>query len=76
MKEMEETGVTIQVLSTIPVFFNYWAKAKDGSETSRFFNDHIAETVAKIQNGLSVWISADAGCGILLSKKWNAVKTN
>ncbi len=47
IKEMDETSVNIQVLSTIPVLFNYWAKAKDGLETSRFFNDHIAETVTK-----------------------------
>jgi len=47
IKEMDETEVSIQVLSTIPVLFNYWAKANDGSETSRFFNDHIAETVSK-----------------------------
>lgn len=47
IKEMDETEVTIQVLSTIPVLFNYWAKSTDGYETSRFFNDHIAETVAK-----------------------------
>ena len=47
IKEMDETEVTQQVLSTIPVLFNYWAKPKDGAETSRFFNDHIAETVAK-----------------------------
>ena len=47
MKEMQETDVSMQVLSTIPVLFNYWAKAKDGLETSRFFNDHIAETVAE-----------------------------
>lgn len=46
-KEMDETGVDIQVLSTIPVLFNYWAKPADGLETSRFFNDHIADTVAK-----------------------------
>jgi aminocarboxymuconate-semialdehyde decarboxylase len=45
IKEMDETDVTIQVLSTIPVLFNYWAKSTDGYETSRFFNDHIAETV-------------------------------
>lgn len=45
LKEMDATEVTIQVLSTIPVLFNYWAKAADGLETSRFFNDHIAETV-------------------------------
>lgn len=49
IKEMDETDVTVQVLSTIPVLFNYWAKAKDGLETSRFFNDHIADTVVKDQ---------------------------
>lgn len=46
LKDMENTGVTHQVLSTIPVLFNYWAKPEDGLETSRFFNDHIAETVS------------------------------
>jgi len=47
LKEMDETEVSIQVLSTIPVLFNYWAKPADALETSRFFNDHIAETVSK-----------------------------
>ena len=47
IKEMEETAVTMQVLSTIPVLFNYWAKPADGHETSRFFNDHIADTVSR-----------------------------
>ena len=47
LKEMDETGISIQVLSTIPVLFNYWAKPADGLETSRFFNDHIAGTVVK-----------------------------
>lgn len=47
IKEMNDTDVSIQVLSTIPVLFNYWAKPADGYETSRFFNDHIAETVSK-----------------------------
>ncbi|MBP6417282.1 MAG: hypothetical protein KA330_12565, partial [Chitinophagaceae bacterium] len=40
LKQMEETEVSIQVLSTIPVLFNYWAKPADGLETSRFLNDH------------------------------------
>ena len=44
-KEMDFTNVATQVLSTIPVLFNYWAKPEDGLETCRFFNDHIAETV-------------------------------
>jgi aminocarboxymuconate-semialdehyde decarboxylase len=47
IKEMIETDVTVQVLSTIPVLFNYWAKPSDGLETSRFLNDHIADCVAK-----------------------------
>lgn len=46
-KEMDSTGVQVQVLSTIPVLFNYWAKPKDASETSRFFNEHIASEVEK-----------------------------
>ena len=49
LKEMDETEVSIQVLSTIPVLFNYWARPADALETSRFFNDHIAETVQKHQ---------------------------
>jgi aminocarboxymuconate-semialdehyde decarboxylase len=47
IKEMDETAVNVQVLSTIPVLFNYWAKPQNALETSRFFNDHIAETVSK-----------------------------
>ncbi|MFM7710682.1 MAG: amidohydrolase family protein [Ferruginibacter sp.] len=44
--DMDNTSVDKQVLSTIPVLFNYWAKPADALETARFFNDHIAETVA------------------------------
>jgi aminocarboxymuconate-semialdehyde decarboxylase len=44
--ECHQSNVTTQVLSTIPVLFNYWARPADALETSRFFNDHIAETVA------------------------------
>ena len=46
MKEMDMTEVGVQVLSTIPVLFNYWAKPEHGHETSRFFNDHIAQSCA------------------------------
>lgn len=44
-KEMDMTEVGVQVLSTIPVLFNYWAKPEHGLETSRYFNDHIAQCV-------------------------------
>jgi aminocarboxymuconate-semialdehyde decarboxylase len=47
LRDMEATGVAVQVLSTIPVLFNYWARPQDGWETARFFNDHIADTVAQ-----------------------------
>lgn len=47
IKEMDKTTVDIQVLSTIPVLFNYWAKPEHGLETSRFFNDHIAQCVCE-----------------------------
>jgi aminocarboxymuconate-semialdehyde decarboxylase len=45
MKEMDMTEVSKQVLSTIPVLFNYFAKPEHALETSRFFNDHIAQCV-------------------------------
>lgn len=45
MKEMDATAVTIQVLSTIPVLFNYWAKPAHAMDTSRFYNDHIGSVV-------------------------------
>ena len=50
LRDMNESNVDIQVLSTIPVLFNYWAKPSEGLETSKFFNDHIAETVATHPN--------------------------
>ena len=43
--DMQNTDVDMQVLSTIPVLFNYWAKPAHGLETARFFNDHIAQCV-------------------------------
>jgi aminocarboxymuconate-semialdehyde decarboxylase len=43
--ECDAHGVHQQVLSTIPVLFHYWAAAQEAYDTSRFFNDHIAESV-------------------------------
>lgn len=45
--ECDHHGVHVQVLSTIPVMFNYWAKPDDCLDLSMFLNDHIAEIVAK-----------------------------
>lgn len=47
LKDMDATGVTTQVLSTIPGLFNYWAKPNDCLQTSQFLNDHIANTVVR-----------------------------
>lgn len=45
MKECKHLNVDVQVLSTVPVMFSYWAKAKDCLEVSQFLNDHIAGIV-------------------------------
>ncbi|HLA94167.1 MAG TPA: amidohydrolase family protein, partial [Pyrinomonadaceae bacterium] len=47
IEECDASGVNIQVLSTVPVMFSYWANAEAGLETSRFLNDHIAEIVSE-----------------------------
>ncbi|MDC1068481.1 amidohydrolase family protein [Candidatus Kapabacteria bacterium] len=43
--DCEKHNVDIQVLSTIPVLFNYWAKPEHCLEISRFLNDDIAQRV-------------------------------
>ncbi|REJ80158.1 MAG: amidohydrolase [Bacteroidetes bacterium] len=45
MKECDAHKVDVQVLSTIPVMFSYWAKPQDALDLSIFLNDHIAEIV-------------------------------
>lgn len=47
MKECAHHHVDVQVLSTIPVMFSYWAKADDALDLSMFLNDHIAEIVQR-----------------------------
>ena len=43
--ECKKTNVDVQVLSTIPALFNYWAKPDDALFTSKFINDHISMIV-------------------------------
>ena len=43
--DCDETGVTVQVLSTVPVMFSYWAKAADAHDLSQILNDHLAGVV-------------------------------
>jgi aminocarboxymuconate-semialdehyde decarboxylase len=47
LEEGDSFGVNVQVLSTVPVMFNYWANAEDCADTSQFLNDGIAEIVEK-----------------------------
>ena len=46
IEECDAQNVGVQVLSTVPVMFNYWAKPHDGAEISKFLNDGIAEIVS------------------------------
>lgn len=43
MADCDHHGVHVQVLSTIPVLFGYWAAPRDCYDVSRFLNDHIAD---------------------------------
>jgi aminocarboxymuconate-semialdehyde decarboxylase len=45
LEECDRAGVSMQVLSTVPVMFSYWAKPHDALDLSRMLNDHIAEVV-------------------------------
>ncbi len=41
LKDMDAYGVDKMVLCTVPVLFNYWAKAEHTHDWSKFLNDHL-----------------------------------
>ena len=45
IQDCDQQGVDVQALSTVPIMFSYWAKAKDAHDLSKLLNDHIAEVV-------------------------------
>jgi aminocarboxymuconate-semialdehyde decarboxylase len=47
IQECDHHHVDVQVLSTIPVMFSYWAQPRDALSVSMFLNDHIAGVVER-----------------------------
>ena len=67
LSECDTQGVSIQILSTVPVMFSYWAKPQDALEVSMYLNDHIADTVKEYPKrfiGLGTVPLQDSGLAI------------
>lgn len=67
IQECDAQNVNVQVLSTVPVMFSYWAKPNDGVETTNVLNNGIAEIVKRHQKrfiGLGTVLMQDADLAI------------
>lgn len=47
LQECQQNGIGIQVLSTVPVMFNYWAKPEHTLYLCHYLNNHLASVVSQ-----------------------------
>ena len=52
LEECDKNFINVQVLSTVPIMFNYWAEPQDTYDFARFLNDDMEKTVELFPNRL------------------------